>query len=617
MPDNQEFEQEKKELEDVFLQHFKTLYDRLVAKISAAPDYAKWKKPKWGDTWQYQGLAGLGRRLFTGTDPRRDNLTWRMANAKKEGNYNELKIYAIIKEECHSLVESEMNENFTADINPRDLMVFRAEVENLLAFAMFKLYNLGRKHGKSPEEVLTPKEPETTKEPDGAEPVEPDEVASKPDEVTPKETAPPNNKWTPPIGTDAVGTDVVDADGDEEDAANPTEPEEVESPTNSDYDPTSADTDLEGLDTIPDEILEKLSAALSMEKVALVEERIGSSTENDDERKKRAIEFLINKIESTYEPTNVGAEEEWKQQALMAYTIKCLNGVSEDELKGLSQNNMEVIFHLCNFITCPLGNEDSKILPDKIGQSEEKNKDVDPGQPDVGEHSRGIAMTNLLKERFVPKGTYDRLVKLHYNPNLWFRANAFPKTVDAFESQGGGTGKKWKNWPRYLNDDSIAFHCDQAMLDLYIAVISGDLFPSHTDPHNVSDLMRGLVLGPEEDPKIKRYEHEANVFKALQHALSKKRTHEYRKAGKIKPKETATISEPEVEEEVAKEILAREQSGKYPNLSEKTKVDASPRLRTLINNAVKIPQNYPGEDPQGFNDSQLVRTNQYADKPPT
>lgn len=595
-----EFIAARKEIEDIYLQHFDKLYNKLRSKMTS--NRPNWKTPKWIDTWRYQGLTGLGSRLFRGTDPKKDNMAWRLANAQKEGKYNNLKIYSIFQEECNSLVESEINED--------DLEFFRAEIKQLLSLAMFNLYELGKKHGLTPEETLASS---GVKDSDNDEDDNDGDGNDTKDVHTPDPFNPPESKVDPTLNPNTEPpVDKINANTD----TNTDNTDNVDDVNNDDdFDPTAIDD--ENLDkyanlaedAIPSEILEKLSKILSMEKVALIEERIGNNEGNDDERKLNAIQALVVLYEKLKDEVGLGMSPEQIKHARMTSSgSPCLKNakIGEDELNELNEKQIGIILHLCEFLRSPIAHIQNWMLPEKIAQSNEvENEDsLPPGEPDMDKESRrGEAMTLLLQDRFIPKGKYMELVKKRYKPNLWFAARNFPKTADDLTKDKD----KLMNWPKELNCNSLEQKCVEGMLDLFIAIVSGDLFgPSHVDPSSqqIIDLMKGLVSGPEHTD-IDRYQHQSNIFEALRKALEKNANQSLIKKG---IKEKIVMRNQLVEEAVANEIARREETKEYPRLSEKISIKSdNQRIRTLVDYAKQVHPQNPGEDPEGLLGGQHVR----------
>lgn len=136
--------------------------------------YTNWKFPGWKDTFKYHGLLGLGRRLFKGTDPERDSV-WRYVNAEgtkypslQEYLEIERRSKSLVQEMFIAPMMRSLMLRETTDSPHEQVLAYTKQFQNrvskLLQKAMFDLYQLGRKHGVRVENLPDPRKVEPSKE---------------------------------------------------------------------------------------------------------------------------------------------------------------------------------------------------------------------------------------------------------------------------------------------------------------------------------------------------------------------------------------------------------------------------------------------------------------------
>lgn len=450
-PLSADFDRKFKGLEDVFKQEIERAYTILQQSLvvvypDAKPeDFSKWKRPGWWDTWQQQGLAGLGRRIFHGSNPHNDYLTWKMRNLpKSESAMSSLQEYLIIQETCSLLV----NDLFEIDESVDERVVtavrrFKHTMTDIFTVAIHQFYNLGRQYGVPPEEIGSKIGPESPLGPKTAEepPEKVDTELEKPEELKPQEPETGNETPEPPE-SDFVQPDNVDDIGTEEDAN--TTAKEI---------------------TIPEDILRKLPITDTHVEEILRdwEESEGQPFDDKGDRKLAALNLLADRIMSSVLESGEVEPNRSQLETLHAILIHKF-GIAEDDLKRLNPTQSFALYKICEWLADPTS----------FNWMNPNLKRVEPANDDA------IAAA-AIKVRFetTHHNLFARLVKHGYKPWSWFKKASrteWPKNSKAAEDkakQRSGAKPAWV-WPTQLHDKGPGAY--EAMVDVCTAIKCGDLF---------------------------------------------------------------------------------------------------------------------------------------------
>ena len=497
-PSPEDFERQFKALEDKFKKEVEQAYATLQQSLAAIypdqkpEDFSKWKRPGWWDTWQQQGLSGLGRRVFHGSNPHNDYLTWKMSNLPKSESTS-LHEYLIIKETCELLVD----DLFEIDESVDEKVViavrrFKNTMSDIFTIAIHSFYNLGKNHKIPPEELGKVPEPEgpagPTEGPTGPEgpaagPEGPEDVDDEVDDVE------ANKLFDDEYAKNAEDQRLADEEAAkkkaEEEAAASNLPVNVEEEGEDDEEGIEhANLAAKDITSVPEEILKKLPIKDEQveeiiqdyedkQEVPLGEEYTGEL------RKLMALKLLADKIMAWVLESKQGSDE----QILRACQVSLLgtqSGLTKDDVMSLNQNQLATVCKMLSWIS---GREKFNWM----NPSEPATKRIDKNTIQIPTSGHEGVAAAALKIRFDAsrKGLFERLVSYGYKPWTWFAYSArkeWPKSPqDATERAKGhkDNGDPTWNWPTKLKDkekDVSGGEAFAAMVDLCTAIRCGDLF---------------------------------------------------------------------------------------------------------------------------------------------